>query len=182
MASRLTFADLTREERNRAAVAVHEAGHAVMNVLSGGRIVAAVLTDDERVPGATVHYHVPDGRWPSIVFAGPWAEARWRAGRRPTQRDLYTVFGGNGCRDNEALNAAGGLCAVGAEFEPLLERCWASVTKLAGLLYASGEVRNADVCAALGIPEHDNGMELSLIRSGSAPGTFTVTRPHTAMA
>lgn len=177
MASRLTFADLTREERNRAAVAVHEAGHAVMNVLSGGRIVAAVLTDDERVPGATVHYHVPDGRWPSIVFAGPWAEARWRAGRRPTQHDLYTVFNGNGCRDDAALSAAGGLCSVGAEFEPLLERCWPSVTRLASQLYLSGEVRNADVCAALGIPEHDNGFELSLIRSGSAPGSFSVTRP-----
>ena len=65
---------------------------------------------------------------------------------------------------------------AGAGVVPLLERCWPSIRTLAAQMWRDSEVRHADVCAALGIPPQDNGFELALIRSGSAPGTFTVTR------
>jgi hypothetical protein len=75
--------------------------------------------------------------------------------------------------------AAGGI-AAGAGVEPLLARCWSSVVTVAKQLYHATDARHDDVCAALCIPATDNAHELSLIRSGCAPGTFTVTRAPAA--
>jgi hypothetical protein len=110
-----------------------------------------------------------------IAYAGPWSQARWRAGRRPNQREMWAVMDTTGCRDyREHLS---GETAVSSRVEPLLERCWPSVIALAQKLLRDGEARNEDVCAALQIPAKDNEHHLSLIRSGCAPGSFAVTRP-----
>jgi hypothetical protein len=61
----------------------------------------------------------------------------------------------------------------------LLTRCWHAVVVVAQRLWRDSEVRHADVCQALGLSD-DGGpgsFELALIRSGHAPGSFTVTRP-----
>lgn len=177
--TRLTLADLTETERERIAVAFHEAGHAVAATLLGGRISMAVVGSDGRdgALGETHHAHVPEGAMPSILFAGPWAEARWRAGRRPSSRELYRVLDGHGCRDYRSLQASGGTAAASARMPVLLERCWPSVVTLAQRLWHPGIARHADVCAALSIPTGDNGHERSLILAGSAPGSFTTTKP-----
>jgi hypothetical protein len=172
----LRLSDLTDAERERAALAFHEAGHSIAATLLGGRIHVAVVSDGRTfgLLGKTVHDDVPPGRWPSILYAGPWAEARWRAGRRPTQREMFAALDRNSCDDHE-LSLTGGSFK-GAGLVPLLERCWPSVARLAAQLWSDSEVRHQHVCAALQIPERDNGFHLSLIRSGSVPGTFTVTR------
>ncbi|OBG00694.1 hypothetical protein A5773_04190 [Mycobacterium sp. 852014-52450_SCH5900713] len=179
---RLTLADLTAAERERAALAFHEAGHAIAATLLGGRIRAAVISEGRAfgMLGKAVHDQVPGGGWPSILYAGPWAEARFRAGRRPTQRELFTALEHNGCDDRELSRAGGSV--TGAGVVPLLERCWPSVAKLAAQLWSNSDVRHGDVCAALQIPERDNGFHLSLIRSGTAPGNLKVTRSTAATA
>jgi hypothetical protein len=79
--------------------------------------------------------------------------------------------------DDEALCAAGGRVA-GGSVTPLLERCWPAVVKVAQALVRDGEVRHEDVCKALGLTDSGGpgSFELALIRSGFAPGGFTVTR------
>ncbi|MCH9735715.1 MAG: hypothetical protein K0U78_14385 [Actinomycetia bacterium] len=175
----LTLADLTELERDRLAVAVHEAGHAVAATLLGGRIsMACVGTFGGYALGETRHSHVPAGAEPSILFAGPWAEARWLTGRRPTPRDMYRVLDGHGCRDYTALQASGGTAAA-SSVAVLLERCWPSVIELAKRLWHPGIARHTEVCAALGLSSDPDtrAVELALIRSGSAPGTFAVSTP-----
>ena len=114
---------------------------------------------------------------PSITYAGPWAEARWLAGRRPSQRDVYPVLDTTGHFDDKALCAAGGT-VTGARVVPQLTRCWPSVAKVAQKLYRDGEARHDAVCAALGLSDSGGpcSVELAMIRSGSVPGSFTVTR------
>ena len=177
---KLTLADLTETEREWIAVAFHESGHAVATVVLGGRISMAVVGSDGRsgALGETHPAHVPEGAMPLITFAGPWAEARWLAGRRPSTRDLFRVLDGHGCHDYRSLQASGGTAAV-SSVVPLLERCWPAITRLASRLYhprTARLVRQPDVLAALGITDGGGpgSHELALIRSGSAPGTFRV--------
>ncbi|WP_374025610.1 hypothetical protein [Mycobacterium sp. HNNTM2301] len=176
----LTLADLTVAERERAATAFHEAGHAIAATLLGGRIRVAVVSEGRTfgMLGKTVHDEVAAGSWPSILYAGPWAEARLGAGRRPTQREMFTALDRNVCDDRELSRAGGSV--TGAAIVPLLERCWPSVAKLAAQLWSNSEVRHADVCAALRIPQRDNGFHLSLIRSGTPPENLKVTRSTAA--
>ncbi|MCV7377939.1 hypothetical protein BST11_21005 [Mycobacterium alsense] len=176
----LTLADLTDAERERAALAFHEAGHAIAATLLGGRVNVAVVSEGRAfgLLGKTVHDQVPGGGWPSILYAGPWAEARFRAGRRPTQREMFTALDRNSCDDRELSRAGGSV--TGAGVVPLLERCWPSVAKLAGRLWQHSDVRHEHVCAALQIPASDNGFHLSLIRAGTAPGSLKVTRSTAA--
>jgi hypothetical protein len=44
-------------------------------------------------------------------------------------------------------------------------------------LHNQGEINHHDVLDALGLTEATAPMGLSLIRSGCAPGSFTITRP-----
>jgi hypothetical protein len=49
-------------------------------------------------------------------------------------------------------------------------------------LYKDGEVRHENVRAALSIPVDDNATHIALIRNGSVPGSFTVTRGVVSVA
>ena len=62
---------------------------------------------------------------------------------------------------------------------PLLERCWPSVAELAANLHQHGQVSHADVLAALRLSADDQtrAVEVSMIRSGAAPGEVKVSRP-----
>lgn len=180
----LTWADLTDDERRGLLAAVHEAGHAVAATLLGGKIAEAVLIHPPGgdVEGKTVHAHVPEGAWSQILYAGPWCEARWLKGARPTQAEIWAVLADSGQRDYAELSMRGGITA-GTHVVPLIERCWDSVIAAGKVLHREGEIAHHDVCAALGLSTdtETRAVELSAIRSGSPPGSFTVTRPSVSV-
>ncbi|MCH9728733.1 MAG: hypothetical protein K0U84_03450 [Actinomycetia bacterium] len=175
----LTLADLTEREHTALRLCVHEAAHSVVGVVMGGRLSTAVVGGGRvtGVQGATLFADMSTGRHPVVALAGPYGEARWAADcRRPTVWEVDAVLAGGGRKDHAAIIAAGSsVPEVSGELAGLVERCWPSVVTVAQQLYRTGEVFHADVCAALGIPATGNSLHLSLIRSGAAPGSFTVT-------
>lgn len=166
----LTLADLTDAERTRIATAFHEAGHAVAAVLAGGRLDHARLLDAGDLAGRTAYSGVSAFDAPGVAYAGPWAEARWRAGRTPDLTAVYAAIETH-TGDREALTAAGGG-PLPRGIESTLERCWPAVAALAAELWA-GPIRHGDVLAALGV-QADPEVGLAMIRSGAVPGTFTL--------
>lgn len=174
-----------RHEHTRIELAWHEAAHAVAGVLHGGRLTAATVTEGKRKgakfsspSGLTTFGTLPAGRHAEVAFAGCWGQARGRLGRRPGSHEVSAVLGSTGCRDREVLTAAGGPDA-GEAVVPLLERCWPSIAELAERLHKHGSVSQTDVLAALRLSADPatRTLEVSMIRSGAEPGTFSVTRP-----
>ncbi len=174
-----------RHERSRVETAWHEAAHAVAGVLHGGVLTTATVTEGKRKgatfsspSGLTTFATLPSTRHAPVAYAGVWAQARARAGRRPGRRELFSVLESTGCRDREVLTAAGGPDA-GESVVPLLETCWPSVAEVATKLHRRGSVTEADVLAALSLSADPatRMLELSMIRSGAAPGSFSVSRP-----
>lgn len=170
----LTVADLTAREREHLELCVHEAGHAVAAVALGAQLRSAVVTRS-RVTGTEglttlTPDGLPPGREPEIAYAGPWSQARWRAGRSPNQRQMLAVLGGSGYKDERALIASGGTY-LGAGIKPLLERCWPAVVRVAQQLHKGGEVTEADVLAALGVTDGGGrtSAQLASLRSGMRP-------------
>jgi hypothetical protein len=181
----LTLADLKPREYQEVCTSVHEAGHAVLGVLMGGQLFSAAVhrTRTMGLDGVTRFDDLRTTRRNAVAYAGPFAQARFCAGgrRHPGIREIDRVLDNGGCRDMSAITASGGATAdVAPEVAALVARCWAPVIDVAKQLYREGEVRHSDVCAALAIPEVDNGFHLSLIHSGSVPGTFTVRDGVTA--
>jgi hypothetical protein len=179
---RMGLAEFRQAVHTMAGVAVHESAHCCVSALYGGKPRAVIKLHspvrewlhDNNTLGLSFHPGLPAERMPAVNYAGPWAEARWRAGKRPTQAQMYAAFDGHGCRDAAALSASADPWPT--HVQPVLERCWASVLKLADKLVEAGEVNYDAVCKALGIPVADNGYERALILSGSVPGSFSVTR------
>ncbi|OPX12482.1 hypothetical protein [Mycobacterium sp. AT1] len=170
-------------DHDRLAVAVHESGHLIASVVAGAEVITAIVGDlPGGFKGLTTYFSdtIPAHREMEISYAGPWSEARFRAGRRPTQRDLFDVFAGNGCRDAATLGLAGGT-HLGADVVPLLDRCWPAVLAVAKKLYSDGEATQADACSALGITDGGGytSVQLASLRSGGrtvpAFGTRTPT-------
>lgn len=173
----LAFEDLTDHDRVLLRAAVHESGHAVASTVLGGRVHAAVIGRGKMLGGTghTLYDDLPDSAAPGTFYAGSWCEARWLAGRSPSMRDMVSVLARNSSDAKQLALTAGGSLR-GRAAVPVLERCWPSVITLAQKLLRDGEAIHEDVCAALQIPPDDNCHHLALIRSGSAPGSFTVTR------
>ena len=176
---------LRRHELSRIELAHHEASHAVAGVLHGG-VLASVTITESRVKrglvalpsGSTSFSTLPSVRHAEVAFAGCWGQVRGRTGRRPGSHEVAAVLGSTGCKDAAVLTAAGGPDA-GESVIPLMERVWPSVAELAAKLHRTGKVSHSDVLAALRLSE-DAGVrtiELSMIRSGAAPGSFSVSRP-----
>ncbi len=174
-----------RHERARIELCWHESSHAVAGVILGGRLKAATITDGERkggvagMPSGSTSFATLPGRHAEVAYAGVWGQAWARAGRRrPGRRELFAVLESTGCRDREVLTAAGGPDA-GESVVPILETCWAAVTTLAVKLFNTGTIAEADVLAALSLSADPGtrSLELSMIRSGAAPGSFAVSRP-----
>ena len=177
-----SHADLTPREVDLCALAIHEAGHATACVLLSGHVRAVVASGDPDGDSPLRGNTLTDpasGTEPLIAYAGCWAEARWRVGRNPTQAEVVAVLSRNRCEggtgDDQVLMAAGGVAAA-AGVPGLLTRNWAGVCRLAGAVYRQGTARHADVLAALGLSDDaaTRAVELSLLRSGAAPGTFRV--------
>jgi hypothetical protein len=166
-------ARLTDAEMQRITTAFHEAGHAVAAVLLGGRVDRALIDDDDP---RTEFVSIPAGRGTEVTYAGPWAEARWLARRTPNPAQIRRALAANQS-DDRALCAAGDP-HLGATVVPLLDRCWPAVNAVTSKLFYKGQADHTDVCAALGLTD-DGGpgsVGLAMIRSGSAPGSFTVAR------
>lgn len=165
----LTLADITPREREHLELCIHEAGHAVAGVALGGQLRSAAVTDSRvmGVRGLTKFAETPHGRDPEIAYAGPWSQARWSAGRRPTQRQMYALFDGGGRGDCDALSLAGGTY-LGMSVTPLIERCFPAVIRVAQQLHRVGEVTQADVLAALGVDDGGGptSSQLAGLRSG----------------
>ncbi|PBD11483.1 M50 family metallopeptidase [Mycobacterium avium subsp. hominissuis] len=155
----LTLADLTDKQRRHLETCIHEAGHAVAAVTLGGVIRSAVVASGRvlGVSGLTTVAEMPEGRSPEIAYSGPWAQACWLAGRRPTQREVFAVLATTGHRDDRVLLASGGT-HTGHDAVPLLTHCWPAVVRVAQQLYKTGEATQADVLAALSV---DDGGGLS---------------------
>ena len=169
----------SRYARSLFGLCYHEASHCVAGVLHGGtltesRIVLSDLRGSTTFEGGTL----AATRHPEVAFAGPWGQARALAQRRPGLHEIRAAFDGTGCHDRQVLTAAGGESA-GDAIVPLLERCWPSVAELAAKLHQTGKVSHADVLAALRLSADDQtrAVEVSMIRSGAKPGSFTVKRP-----
>ena len=174
-----------RHEHARIELALHEAGHAIAGVLSGGTLTTSTVIEG-RVKrglvappnGSTSFAVLPSYRHAEVALAGPWSQARGRLGRRPGSHHVAAVLAGSGCKDREVLTAAGGPDA-GEAVIPLMERCWPSVAELAAKLHRHGKVSHSDVLAALRLSDDagTRSIELSMIRSGATPGSFSVSRP-----
>ncbi|MDV3291915.1 hypothetical protein [Mycobacterium avium] len=166
---RLTLADITAREREHLELAIHEASHAVAGVVLGAQLRNAVVVNSRvtGLQGLTTFSDRPHGRDSEIAYAGPWAQARFRAGRRPTQRDVFNVLSRGGWKDDRALIAAGGT-HLGTAVVPLVERCWPAVVRVAQQLHRSGEAHQEDVLAALGVTDGGGltSVELAGLRSG----------------
>ena len=96
---KLTLRDLTDCEREEYAIAVHEAGHAVMAVVLGDEVGSVTVSPDH--PTLAGNCALAAERFPGInrtriAFAGPYAEAHWRHGGPPTSAVLRRVLTASG--------------------------------------------------------------------------------------
>jgi len=172
-------------EHARIDLAWHEAAHCVAGVLHGGTLTRAAITEGKRKgwtfgkpSGTTTFAALPSTRHAFVAYVRPWGQARGRLGRRPGPVDLRRVRDSTGCKDRDVLTATGGTDA-GDAVVPLLERCWSAVSAIAAKLLTAGAVTEADVLAALKLSADPatRTLEVSMICSGAAPGTFSVSRP-----
>ncbi|MBS4103895.1 M50 family metallopeptidase [Tsukamurella paurometabola] len=177
--------DATREAakqiktaRERASMAVHESAHAVAAVLLGGHVELAQLAPEDRPDhrGLTTVSEdslSPDGR-ALVAHAGPWAEARFDAGRRPTQREVDRAYASSGHGDLAMITAAGGPAQLGVErVEKVIEANWDVVLKVARQLAKDGFATHWSVTNALGLPSGDPGgptsFGLACVKAGMRP-------------
>ncbi|MGH3583202.1 MAG: hypothetical protein ACRDUB_16545 [Mycobacterium sp.] len=172
-------AKVTTDEMAELDLGIHEGLHCITTALMGGRVRSAVVT---RPSKATGHSHgltkfdtgLSRDRNSAIGFAGPWSDARWLTGERPSMRALAITLKHASEEDTALIAAGGGHHAVDPGVRDLLERCWPAAMVLAGQLFKNGEVRHEHVLAALGLNEGNAAHGLAVIKSGSAPGTFVL--------
>ena len=178
------LASFVAHEHSRIDVAWHEAAHCVAGVLHGGTLTRASINEGKRQggkfgkpSGATTFAALPSTRHAFVAYAGPWGQARGRLGRRPGPVDLRRVLDSTGCKDRDVILASGQ--DADPQVELMLENCWGAVHAIAAKLLRDGSVTEADVLGALKLSADPatRTLECSMIRSGAAPGTFSVTRP-----
>lgn len=171
-----TATAMTPAARQEMLTAIHESAHAVIATVYGATVEKSVLTPDdpERAGLTTYRQHVTGQRRADIVYAGVYGEAFARHGGPPTPRGLRLVMAHHH-HDATALRAAGD---PSGQVPRLVANCWPSITGLARELYASRRISQTDIDKALFLPadadEPTRNHALSLIRSGSVPGSFTV--------
>ncbi|MDF0532205.1 hypothetical protein P0W64_15025 [Tsukamurella sp. 8F] len=160
--------------QQRLALAYHEAGHAVAAVLLGGQGISARLRDDD-LEGETAMSHLDEHRQPDVGWAGPYAEARFRRGRRPGYYEVRNLLDQN--PHDEALIAAAGPAPDFAYVEQVVDRCWPAISRVARALASAGEVDHGGVLFALGAygSRRKTSHTLALVRSGWAPGELKVS-------
>lgn len=173
------YSSMALAQRTRYASAVHEAGHAVVATVLGETVGSVTVTPDH--PTRTGNVSLATERFAGahhaqIAHAGPYAEAYFRQGGPPTSALLRNLLASGGREDYAVMTAAGNTRP--AEVPRLIANCWDSITSLAEHLMINGSATQADVDASLQIPDNDDdgrAAALAVIRSGSAPGSFTIT-------
>lgn len=162
----------------RARIAVHEAAHAVAAVMLGGHVELARLDPEDRPDHRGLTTVSEDSLTADaqalVAHAGPWAEARFVSGRRPTPRELDRVIERSGHGDREAIIAAGGALALEvSRVEKVIEEQWPAVLTVAAQLVREGFATHWSVCNALGLQAGDAGgatsFGLSCVRAGMRP-------------
>lgn len=161
-------------DRHRLAVSVHEAGHSIAAVVLGATLRSAVVFDGDGpdgLLGETTYVDLADRYKPQVAYAGPWAEARFRARQRPGIRDINAVIDSTGQRDHRSICDSGSPTA-GRGVVPVLDRCWDAVKAVATELFIDGEVDHTTVSTALGLSGDPDqaAFQLACLRSGIAPG------------
>lgn len=188
-----TLADLRPAERLQLGIAVHEAAHPTLAVINGATIDRAEVlrggprTNPDGVGGVCRYRPGPTDfaaqlRRPDTVAAGTVGEAIWHHGQRPSPVQLSALLDKNS-HDRDELAALARLHrerpmdALTAAM-PLMLRCWQPIARLASQLHFDGEIDHAAVLAALGVPSAEDASHYAaMIRSGAAPGSFTVDVP-----
>lgn len=113
-----------------------------------------------------------------VAHAGPWAEARFDAGRRPTVREIDRAYIRSGHGDAALVAAAGGsIHADVARAEKIIEDQWPAVLRLARRIARDGYGTHWHALAELGFPAGDAGgptsFTLSCIKAGMRPAPRT---------
>ena len=158
-------------------MAVHESAHCVAAVLLGGTVELAVLDPEDRpdLKGlATVEPGLSTEAQALVAHAGPYGEARFNAGRRPTQREVDRAYASSGHGDAALVAAVGGsIQADVSRVEKFIEDQWPTVLKVARQIAREGFATHWSVTNALGFAAGDAGgpssFGLACIRSGMPP-------------
>lgn len=160
-------------------IAEHEAGHAVMAVIGGGRVEKAVVFTRPRKGGGQTSFGrcdcspfdlVVDQRRHHVLAAGVLAEAVAKHGRRPSVAQIEELLAGT--EDHAELTrfarTSGGPVVPTETVLPLVLRCWPAIASLAGRMRGGGSITHDDVTAALGLSLDPaaHPYELAAIRSG----------------
>ena len=102
----LTRVHFTPRERELADTCFHEAGHAVAAMVLGGTLRSSVVSGGLRhgTIDGLITVEMPPRPRAGVGLCQGLAQACWRHGRRPSQREVYAVLDTTGrCR----LGAAG---------------------------------------------------------------------------
>ncbi|MBD1318523.1 hypothetical protein [Gordonia hankookensis] len=150
-----------------AANSLHESAHAVTAVLLGARVTEVRLIDDDRAPrGGWCEYAIPAGvRVPEreIIFAGPWADARFTMRRRPDHAAIRAALAGSCDSDDLDAEAPPGGAGLPLGIIPTLEALWRpAIVPLAKLLCETGTLGHRDIADALGVNVLDGPITASL--------------------
>ncbi|EGD56751.1 hypothetical protein [Gordonia neofelifaecis] len=178
---------MTSRGARRAEIAVHEAGHSVAAVLLGARVNGIHVGDElfaDR-PGWTKYVIRDDVRVPDreIIYAGPWAEARWRAGRAPGRSQIMAALAGTEDLDDLQAAQSSGELLPSRDVNEALEELWRpAILPVAKLLCEHGTLTHRDVADVLGLSTFDGPIFSTLAgpdrgwhlrcRSRSRPPTF----------
>lgn len=164
----------------RVALALHEAGHAVVGAVYGATTELATLSADSSHGLCTF---TADGFGPSahayrphIAAAGAVAAAMLAHGPRPALHHIDRHLHGPDRHElhTMSLSTMQPMSASLLAVRPLVHQCWDAIADLATGLYFGDEISHADVCSALGLTDGGGpaSMQLALLRSGGTPGSF----------
>ncbi|GAS95751.1 uncharacterized protein RMCC_2717 [Mycolicibacterium canariasense] len=174
-AARVGADGLTDDEREYGNRAFHEAGHCVAAVALGARIDRGYilhrgLEEDDGTTGRVVVAAMPlGGADAEIAYAGPWAQAKFRAGGGwPSPQIVASVMAASAGAGRGSDRHRCRLGSEGRDVVGLIDRCWPAVVAVARKLARDGEVQHKHVVAALGLSadESRHPFELAAIRAG----------------
>lgn len=147
---------LTKAERGRLALAVHEVSHALVGVLNGATLLRATLTEGgndgvcEFTEDSFTYDHTRYRR-ALVAAAGPAAAAIFTHGDVPTVRQLDALLGAG---DREELRLASLHSYASSDEQlwavlPVVRRHWSAIGPLAAKVFAGHAIGHDDVLAAL---------------------------------
>ncbi|MEU7767912.1 M50 family metallopeptidase [Nocardia sp. NPDC049190] len=160
---------LTDAERERIAVAFHEAGHAIAAVLAGGRVTEVTLSSGPDAHGQCQTADLPTSAEALVAVAGPWAAARWTTGAVPSWRDVRDELAAQ--PDDFAVVAAASPDDDPYRVGRWLETVWPAVRELSATLYRDGRIGHRQITEALGLPLW--GVETSAVAASIKSGCWS---------